>query len=273
MIVKSYPFLVEGQTQSTFNDGFWENQDIIIDASDNTKTKRFVDERWVWYRKAMLATGIFGLKASLQVVIPFLTQWYGDLSEEPEISYPYQIIDYYPYKILHTIEWGKRQFSNHFNENCNNVISYFTNPTEFVSKLSSKYYYKGRINIFNSIKNMLEIKKENSFEACVKFAWHLFNQIFTVKIKDMIKSLPKDYVNSVTVVFFNVPLRGLTPTELDLNNQLHLQFISAWANLIAFNIGIPQNRNTDEIIEMASKIELPIYESKSQSELSSEENK
>ena len=112
--VRSYQTLVGEQTESVFNDTFWDNLDFVVNAVDNIKARLYVDSRWVWYKKALLESGTLGTKANSQMIIPHLTQSYSDSNDYAEEHTPYQIIDYYPFKISHTIEFGKKQFDSIF---------------------------------------------------------------------------------------------------------------------------------------------------------------
>ena len=107
----------------------------------------------------------------------------------------------------------------------------------------------------------------------MKFACLLFSQNFTNSIKQLLYIFPKDYVDKDDHPFWNGPKRAPDPVELDVNDPLHLHFISAFANLVAFNTGVPQNRDKDAIAKIASKVELPVFAPRAGVKIQVEEEK
>ena len=257
--VRSYQTLVGDQTEAVFNDRFWESLDFVVNAVDNINARLYVDQRCVWYKKPLLESGTLGTKANSQMIIPHLTQWYGDSSDPHEESIPMCTLRNFPNQIEHTIEWGRDQFNTIFTDRCNDVLSYLENPTKWLKELKDNNTLSESVDALNLIKNLADIKKEHSFEACVKFACLLFTQNFTNSIKQLLYIFPKDYVDKDGHPFWSGPKRAPDPVELDVNDPLHLHFISACANLVAFNTGVPQNRDKDAIANIASKVELPAF--------------
>ena len=86
--VKAYTTLVAPNTEGLFNDQFWESKDFIVNAVDNIKARLYVDSRCVWYEKALLESGTLGTKANQQMIIPHVTQCYGDSQDPPEEAIP-----------------------------------------------------------------------------------------------------------------------------------------------------------------------------------------
>ena len=169
----------------------------------------------------------------------------------------------FPNQIEHTIEWGRDQFNTIFTDRCNDVISYLDNPTKWLKELRDNNTLSGCIDSLNLIKNLADIKRDHSFEACVKFACLLFAQNFTNSIKQLLYIFPKDYVDKDGHPFWSGPKRAPDAVELDVTAPLHLHFLSACANLVAFNTGVPQNRDKEVIAQIASKVELPVFSPKS----------
>ncbi|CAJ1353041.1 unnamed protein product [Effrenium voratum] len=75
-------------TEDTFDDAFWEGLDCVVNALDNIQARLYVDSRCVWFSKPLLESGTLGTKANVQVVLPKLTQSYGDSQDPPEESIP-----------------------------------------------------------------------------------------------------------------------------------------------------------------------------------------
>lgn len=271
--VRSYQTLVGEQTESVFNDEFWESQNFIVNAVDNIKARLYVDSRAVWYKKALLESGTLGTKANSQMVVPFLTQCYGDSTDPPEESIPMCTLRNFPNQIEHTIEWGRDQFNTIFTDRVNDVVSFLEKPHIYLKELKENNTLSGQIDALTLIKDLIDIKKEGSFEACVKFACKLFSNNFTNSIKQLLYIFPKDYVDKDGHPFWSGPKRAPEVVTLDPSDDLHLHFISACANLVAFNTGIPQNRNKDDIAKIARNVDLPEFQPKSNVKIQVEEEK
>lgn len=71
--VRDYQTRVGSDTESVFNDRFWENLDFVVNAVDNIKARLYVDQKCVWYEKPLLESGTLGTKANSQMVIPHKT--------------------------------------------------------------------------------------------------------------------------------------------------------------------------------------------------------
>ena len=271
--MRSYQTLVGEQTEAVFNDRFWESLDFVVNAVNNIKAGLYVDQRCVWYKKPLLESGTHGTKANSQMIIPHLTQCYGDSTDPPEESIPMCTLRNFPNQIEHTIEWGRDQLNTIFTYRCNDILSYLENPTKWFKELKDNNILSGSIDALNLIKNLDDIKKEYSFEACVKFACLLFAQNFTNSIMQLLYIFPKDYVDKDGHPFWSRPKRAPDPVELDVNDSLHLHFISACANLVAFNTGVPQNKDKDAIVKIGSKVELPVFAPRAGVKIQVEEEK
>ena len=55
-----------------------------------------------------------GAKGNVQVVLPRLTESYGDSVDPPEPATPVCTLKSFPYKIEHTIQWARELFDAHF---------------------------------------------------------------------------------------------------------------------------------------------------------------
>jgi ubiquitin-activating enzyme E1 len=71
----------------------------------------------------------------VQVVLPKLTQSYGDSQDPPEQSIPMCTMKHFPFQIEHTIEWARESFDNHFVNAANEVNSFTEDKDEYLKKL------------------------------------------------------------------------------------------------------------------------------------------
>ena len=65
-------------TEDVFNDAFWGELDVVVNALDNVNARLYVDSRCVYFAKPLLESGTLGPKCNTQMVIPNLTENYGE---------------------------------------------------------------------------------------------------------------------------------------------------------------------------------------------------
>jgi ubiquitin-activating enzyme E1 len=64
--VRSLQEYVCPDTENVFDDTFWNSISFVVNAVDNVKARQYVDQRCVWYKKALLESGTLGTKANTQ---------------------------------------------------------------------------------------------------------------------------------------------------------------------------------------------------------------
>jgi ubiquitin-activating enzyme E1 len=79
-----------------------------------------------------------------------------------------------------------------------------------------------------------------SFEKCVHVARDLFDQLFDHIIRDLKSNFPDDHKDQCGNPFWSGLRRCPHPIYFNVHDELHMSFIMACANLIAFNLGVPQ---------------------------------
>eukprot|EP00954_Amorphochlora_amoebiformis_P026394 1378954-Amorphochlora_amoeboformis.AAC.1 len=80
-----------------------------------TQARLYVDQRCVEFQKPMIDSGTLGPKGNTQVVVPFLTESYGEgARDQPEEGIPVCTLKSFPYKIEHTIQWARDKFEGWF---------------------------------------------------------------------------------------------------------------------------------------------------------------
>ncbi|KAL6984692.1 E1 ubiquitin-activating protein [Sarracenia purpurea var. burkii] len=68
---------VNPETENVFDDAFWENLGVVINALDNVNARLYVDQRCLYFQKPLIESGTLGAKCNTQMVIPHLTENYG----------------------------------------------------------------------------------------------------------------------------------------------------------------------------------------------------
>ena len=102
------------------------------------------------------------------------------------------------------------------------------------------------------IKKLIDLKKSAEFKTCVNVAREYFEQLFNHQILNLLHIFPKDHLDSHGNPFWSGPKRAPEAQWFNPEDQLHVHFVTAAANLIAFNLGINQSRDLNQISQVAA---------------------
>ena len=149
----------------------------------------------------------------------------------------------FPNQIEHCIEWGRDLFNNLFYVAANDTISYIEKPQGFVAQLKTSGTITGVRTTMEEVKKIVDLKKSADFTKCISVARLHFQKLFFDEISNLIYMFPSDSLDKSGLPFWSGPKRCPSPTVYNPEDPLHAKFVAAAANLIAFNLGIPQNRD------------------------------
>ena len=260
--VRDYKLYVAQETENIFNDQFWEGLDFIVNAVDNIKARLYVDSRCVWYTKPLLESGTLGTKANSQMVIPHLTQCYGDSQDPPEEAIPMCTLRNFPNQIEHCIEWGRDLFNKLYVDRPNDAAGFIDKPQSFVFDLKKNTTLSGVKDTMEEIKKIIDLKRSADFSKCIEVAREYFEQLFNHQILNLLNIFPIDAKDKDGQPFWSGPKRAPTAVPFDQNDPLHVHFVSAAANLIAYTIGIKSNRDIIAIASQAAQVAIPEFKPK-----------
>jgi len=80
----------------------------------------------------------------------------------------------------------------------------------------------------------------------------LFDSYFNHNIRDLLGMFAPDSLDSHGQPFWSGPKRCPDPAEFNPNDAIHIGFVSACANLIAFNLGVEQVRDIEVVRSVAA---------------------
>jgi len=83
------------------------------------------------------------------------------------------------------------------------------------------------------------MKKENSYDSCVKLAKVTFNTYYDHSIRDLLSIFPKDHKDKDGQAFWSGPKRAPSPITFSTEDAMHIGFVMTYSNLIANALGIP----------------------------------
>ncbi|XP_060520224.1 ubiquitin-like modifier-activating enzyme 1 [Cylas formicarius] len=259
--ILSHENRVGPETESVYNDAFFENLDGVANALDNVDARIYMDRRCVYYRKPLLESGTLGTKGNTQVVVPFLTESYSSSQDPPEKSIPICTLKNFPNAIEHTLQWARDSFEGLFRQSAENASLYLTDP-DFMDR-TLKLPGVQPLEVLESVKAALVDDRPKSFEDCITWARKHWQEQYSNQIKQLLFNFPPDQLTTTGQPFWSGPKRCPVPLEFDVNEPLHLDYVVAAANLKAQVYGIPTDRNRVYVAEVASQVEVPKFVPKS----------
>lgn len=124
------------------------------------------------------------------------------------------------------------------------------------------------------IKKIVDLKKSADFNQCITIAREQFESLFNHQIANLLHIFPEDHKDKDGQPFWSGPKRAPSPIPYDPSDPLHALFVTSYANLIAYTLGIPQNRDQNQIAYQAASVSVPEFKPKQiKVELPGEENK
>lgn len=261
MNVISHENRVGPDTEKVYNDDFFNNLDGVANALDNVDARIYMDRRCVYYRKPLLESGTLGTKGNTQIVVPHLTESYSSSQDPPEKSIPICTLKNFPNAIEHTLQWARDNFEGLFRQSAENAAQYIADP-QFIDR-TLKLPGVQPLEVLESVKTALVDDRPNTFNDCIKWARYHWQEQYNNQIRQLLFNFPQDQITSSGQPFWSGPKRCPVPLQFDINNQLHIDYIVAAANLKAKIYGININRNYDDIKNIVSEIQVPVFEPKS----------
>lgn len=243
-------------TESTFNEEFWNSLDAVTNALDNVEARTYVDRRCVFFRKPLLDSGTLGTKGNTQVVLPFITESYSSSQDPPEKSIPLCTMRSFPNRIEHTIAWGREMFDALFVKGPEIVNLYLTKPDYLGASLKQSGNEKQTL---DTLRDFLVTEKPLSFDDCIIWARHQFEKNFNHQIGQLLYNFPKDSKTGSGQPFWSGPKRAPDAAKFDPSNPTHFTFIEAAAILHAFNYGIKPSATREHYVEVLDDMIVPDF--------------
>uniref|UniRef100_A0A8C2J7D2 E1 ubiquitin-activating enzyme n=1 Tax=Cyprinus carpio TaxID=7962 RepID=A0A8C2J7D2_CYPCA len=239
-------------TEKVYDDDFFESLDGVTNALDNVDARMYMDRRCVYYRKPLLESGTLGTKGNVQVVIPFLTESYSSSQDPPEKSIPICTLKNFPNAIEHTLQVT---FQTYF------VMNVCLDP-KFMER-TLKLPGAQPLEVVEVVYKSLVTDYPRSWEDCVAWARNHFQCQYNNNIRQLLHNFPPDQLTSSGAPFWSGPKRCPHPLEFSTNNDLHMDYIMAAANLLAQSYGLPGSTERSVLTKLLQDIKVPEFIPKS----------
>lgn len=228
MQVEAFLDKVCAESEETYSDAFFQSLDFVVNALDNVAARIYVDERCVVNSKPLLESGTLGTKGHVQVILPHKTESYSSQRDPADESFPVCTVKSFPSAIEHTIQWARSKFESLFVAKPSEVQKFFTDRPAFLATLKTSNGPK-----MGALRNLVKIlnKRPQSFDDCIAYARLKFQSYYTNIILHLLHAFPLDTTLKDGSLFWKSPKRPPTAAEFDINDQQHLNFILATAQL------------------------------------------
>ncbi|XP_051130239.1 ubiquitin-activating enzyme E1 1-like [Andrographis paniculata] len=226
------------ETENVFDDTFWENLSVVINALDNVTARLYIDQRCLYFQKALLESGTLGAKCNTQMVIPHLTENYGASRDPPEKQAPMCTVHSFPHNIDHCLTWARSEFEGLLEKTPTEVNAYLSNPSEYVSAMKNAGDAQAR-DTLERVLECLDRDRCETFQDCITWARLKFEDYFSNRVKQLTYTFPEDAVTSSGAPFWSAPKRFPRPLEFSCEDMSHLNFVLSGAILRAETFGIP----------------------------------
>ncbi|XP_023532141.1 ubiquitin-activating enzyme E1 1-like [Cucurbita pepo subsp. pepo] len=264
---------VSPETENVFNDSFWENLSVIVNALDNVNARLYVDQRCLYFQKPLLESGTLGAKCNTQMVIPHLTENYGASRDPPEKQAPMCTVHSFPHNIDHCLTWARSEFEGLLEKTPSDVNAYLSNPSEYASSMMNAGDAQSR-DTLERVLECLDRERCETFEDCITWARLKFEDYFANRVKQLIYTFPEDAATSNGAPFWSAPKRFPHPLPFSTADQSHLQFVLAAAILRAesYAISIPDwVKNHGKLADAVDRVIVPDFMPKKDAKIVTDE--
>lgn len=253
---------VSHENEHIFTDVFWDAKDFVVGAVDNVKARQYVDAKCVFHQKPLFESGTLGTKCNSQVIIPHMTESYGDSNDPQEESIPLCTLRNYPYLLDHTIEWGRNYFQAMFVDGSIDYGKYIREPAKYIKTerdLAAKKAgsLKEKLEVLRKIHAIYEDKLTP--QAFVNFGRQLFQDIFHDQIAQLLHAFPRDYKDDKGNYFWSSPKRPPYVIEFDAHNEMHFLFIRSICQTMASCFDVKFQESDASITEMLRHAKFTVH--------------
>lgn len=252
------------ETECVFDDAFWENLSVVVNALDNVNARLYIDQRCLYFQKPLLESGTLGAKCNTQMVIPYLTENYGASRDPPEKQAPMCTVHSFPHNIDHCLTWARSEFEGLLEKTPAEVNAYLINPSDYISAMQKAGDAQAR-DTLDRVLECLDKERCDTFEDCITWARLRFEDYFADRVKQLTYTFPEDATTSSGAPFWSAPKRFPRPLQFSVDDASHLQFLLAASILRAETFGIPIPDwvlSPQKLAEAVDKVIVPDFQPK-----------
>lgn len=261
------------ETENVFDDTFWENLNVVLNALDNVNARLYIDSRCLYFQKPLLESGTLGAKCNTQMVIPHLTENYGASRDPPEKQAPMCTVHSFPHNIDHCLTWARSEFEGLLEKTPGEANAYLNNPREYMSAMKNAGDAQAKDNL-ERVLECLDKERCLEFQDCITWARLKFEDYFGNRVKQLTFTFPEDALTSSGTPFWSAPKRFPRALQFSDNDVSHLQFVMAASILRAETFGIPIPdwvKNPKKFVDAVGNVIVPDFQPKENVKIETDE--
>ncbi|KAF3689956.1 Ubiquitin-like modifier-activating enzyme 1 [Channa argus] len=266
MKITAHMHRLDPDSERVYDYNFFMGLDGVAAALDNVEARVYLDGRCVQHQKSLLEGGTLGSKGHTLVVVPHLTESYGPAKSSSTNAIPLCTLKNFPHRIEHTLQWARDQFEGLFKQTPENV-NLFLRDGRFV-ELTLGHGDAEALEVLGGVWSSLFNMKDGgerpaSWEDCVSWARCKWETLFNNDIRQLLHCFPPKEVTATGLPFWSGSKRCPHPLTFDPNNNTHLEYVIAAANLYGQIYRINGTRQPDSIRQILEKVHVPSFTPKS----------
>jgi ubiquitin-activating enzyme E1 len=229
------------ETAEIFNDEFYEPLDGVCHALDNVAARVYSDQKCVQYGKPLMECGTKGACASLEAIVPKLTDHYQAPAVEAQVASC--TLRFHPSTLAHCVTWARDLFCGLF-EDAPGKVNKVIDDKDFLThahSLSGEAEGKGLeacACALQVVESTLGADDSRTWPGCVAWARRVFEENFTNNILELTALLPIDAKSSDDHPFWSGGKQFPTAARYDATNANHAAFVRTAARLQAKVLGV-----------------------------------
>jgi ubiquitin-activating enzyme E1 len=130
------------------------------------------------------------------------------------------------------------------------VLKFLEDPQKYLTHLPTAGNTHVQREKLETIKRILHSGTEANIQTCVNLARQKLEDLFHNQIAQLLHNFPVDYKNKEGTLFWSGPKRAPEVCVFNPDDEDHLNFIVATANLFAYQYDVPMVRDRDQIKEL-----------------------
>ncbi|XP_058534750.1 ubiquitin-like modifier-activating enzyme 7 isoform X2 [Ochotona princeps] len=235
--VTAFTHPLDATTEHVFGHRFFSHVDGVAAALDSFQARHYVAARCTHYLKPLLEAGTEGTQGSATVFVPHVTEGYKGPESAEDDTYPICTVRHFPSTAEHTLQWARDEFEG-----------LFRLPAETINGCLQPHISLEDVDgpqtlaLLQPVLGVLKARAQ-TWEDCVVWAHGHWQLRFHSSIIQLLKSFPPDKVLEDGTPFWSGPKRCPQPLEFDVDQETHLLFVLAAANLYAQMHGLPGSRD------------------------------
>uniref|UniRef100_A0A3Q1JLF7 E1 ubiquitin-activating enzyme n=1 Tax=Anabas testudineus TaxID=64144 RepID=A0A3Q1JLF7_ANATE len=248
MQITAHQNRLDPDSEGVYDYNFFMGLDGAAAALDNVEARVYLDGLCVKHQKALLEGGTLGSKGHTLVVVPHLTESYGQDKSSSKNAFPLCTLKNFPHRIEHTLQWARDQFEGLFKQTPENV-NLFLSDAGFVERTLAHGDAEALEVLGGVWSSLTDLngggQRPTSWEDCVSWARCKWETLYNNDICQLLHCFPPDQVTSTGLPFWSGSKRCPHPLTFDPNNSTHMEYVVAAATLydstreILKNIRVP----------------------------------